>query len=88
MVIVPVDPDKNKAEQVAQKDRDQGQQGFPGHLVRGPQFQHHNCDNNRQHPIAERFETTLTHRRLFPFSRKSTFWVALLYLIQRLKIGY
>ncbi len=55
MVIAPVDAEEDETQHVAQEDRQQRTQDI--HVGSGGrmQFQHHNGDDNGDHPITERF---------------------------------
>ena len=61
VVVVPVDADVDEAQHVAQEHRpqlrDRGQVVAVGHV----QLQHHDRDDDGQHAIAERLESTLAH---------------------------
>src|SRR5438128_396336 len=61
VMVVPVNTQVDKAEDVAQKDRNQGPQRSQVAAVTGPELQHHDCDDDRKHAIAERFKTSLWH---------------------------
>src|SRR5688500_11117998 len=64
MMIVPIDAKVNEAEDVAEKHGQQRLQGGERRAVRHFQFQHHDGDDNRQHAIAERFESAFGHGRM------------------------
>src|ERR1700694_5735225 len=61
VVVVPVDADKHKTQQVAEKLRPQRPECRYGRLVRHPEFQDHDGDDDGEHAIAERFEPRLVH---------------------------
>jgi hypothetical protein len=64
MMIVPIDPDVEKTEYIADKDGEEWLQG--GEI--GPMwylhFQHHDSDDNGQYAIAESFESSFSHKLL------------------------
>jgi hypothetical protein len=53
MMIVPIDRHINKAENVAEKDRDQAAERLPVSSARHLQFQHHDRDDDGDDAIAE-----------------------------------
>ena len=61
MVVVPVDPDIDKAQQIAQENRQQWRQRGEFDTVGHFQFQHHDGDDDCEHAVAERFEPVLLH---------------------------
>ena len=69
MVVVPVNPDIDETQHVAQKDRQQRLQGREVFAVRHFHLQHHDGNDDGQNAIAESFEPILSHsvaRRLSP----------------------
>src|SRR5436853_5976416 len=70
MVVGPVDADKNKTQHIAQKYRHQREQPSQIGLVRHLQFKHHDGDKDRDHAVAERFQSSLVHSNLV--SRRPT----------------
>src|SRR6185436_11700856 len=63
MMIVPINADINEAQNVTQKDRQQRLERSRFGAVGDFQLQHHDRDNDRQHSVAERFQTILFHGR-------------------------
>ena len=61
VMIVPVDAQVDEAQHVSQKHRHEGPERFPVGPMRDPQFQHHDRDQDRDHAVAERFETSFIH---------------------------
>lgn len=61
VVIVPIDPDINKAENVTQKDWAKRGQRLEGGVMRHFEFQHHNGDDNGENAIAKGFEAAFGH---------------------------
>ena len=62
MVIVPVNSNANKTEDIAKKDQQQRFQRRQLELVRHLQFQNHYCDDYGKHAVAECFQSVLFHR--------------------------
>ena len=61
MMIVPVDPDIEEAQNIAQEHRPQLDKGLQVITVRNFHFQHHNGDDDRDDPVTERFESVFFH---------------------------
>src|SRR5260370_36199421 len=61
MVVVPVNAEKNKAEHVAQKDRNKRTQDFQVRSLGDFQLQHHDGDDDGNHAVAEGFQPSLAH---------------------------
>src|SRR5882672_1564221 len=61
MMIAPVDAEKNKAQQVTEKDRAHRAERLPTGVMRHPEFEHHDGDDDRDHPIAESFKPAFGH---------------------------
>lgn len=55
VVIVPIDSDINETQHVTEKRRKHRAKGFQIRLVRRFHLEDHDCDDNRDHAIAERF---------------------------------
>jgi hypothetical protein len=56
MVVVPVNSDKGKAEDVGRERRNQGVQRPQIRAVGRPQFEHHDRDDHGDDAVAEGFE--------------------------------
>src|SRR3982751_5528313 len=63
VMIVPVDPDVNEAEDVAHEHRGQRREHTQAVAVRNLQLEHHDRDDDCDHAIAECFEPVLAHIR-------------------------
>ena len=61
VVIVPIDAHVNEAEDVAQEHGCKRRQVLPIGAVRHLQFQHHDGDDDGQHPVAEGFQAVRSH---------------------------
>jgi hypothetical protein len=70
MVVVPVDAQIDEAEHIAQKHRRQGAEGGEGRAMGHFQFQHHDGDQDGDHPVAEGFQPALAHRSLHGLTAK------------------
>src|SRR5215471_4715520 len=64
VVVVPIDADVSKAQHIAQQDWEHWQQCGEIGPSRDLQLEHHDGDDDRQHPVAERFDPSLGHRSL------------------------
>src|SRR5258707_1813663 len=64
MMIAPIDAYKNKTQQVTEKHWGNGNQRLPTGDMRHLQLQNHDGDNNRNHAIAECFQSALGHGRV------------------------
>src|SRR5258706_7062251 len=62
MVVVPVNPEIDKAQHVSQKFWQQWTQCGQGALGRRPQFQYHDRNDDGDDAIAECFKPSLAHR--------------------------
>src|SRR5271169_90796 len=60
-MIVPVNPDIDEAQDVAEENRDHRLQGREICSLRRLQLQHHDRDDDGKHPITERFHAALSH---------------------------
>jgi hypothetical protein len=60
-MIVPVNAQKDEAEEVTQKDRDERTQRLQRGIIRGPQIEHHDGDDDRQDAVAESLQSSLAH---------------------------
>jgi hypothetical protein len=60
VVVVPVDADIDKAQDVAQENRQQRFDRVPIRAVRHFQFQNHDRDDDGEHAITERFKPVLS----------------------------
>src|SRR5580704_2484360 len=71
MVVVPVDAEKDEAERIHEEARSHValEEGRESRSVWPVQFEHHDGDKNRDHPVAERLESSFAHRSA---SRRST----------------
>src|ERR1700704_5900097 len=65
MMVVPVNAQKYKTKQVAQKHGNQWHQGSGICFVRWSQLQHHNGDDDGNHTIAKCFHASLSHWLVF-----------------------
>ncbi len=61
VVVIPVDTQKNEAEKVDQQIRDDWQQRGKLGSVRSLELEHHDRDQDRDHAIAESFESSSGH---------------------------
>ena len=61
MMIVPIDPQENEAQDVRVEGRQQRPEAVPVWRFRGLQFQHHDRDDHGDHAIAEGLEPSLCH---------------------------
>jgi hypothetical protein len=61
MVVVPVDAEINKTQHVAQKNGEQWAQRGQIGPMRHRQFQHHNGNEDGNHPIAKGFQSSFAH---------------------------
>src|SRR5450631_1564114 len=61
MMIVPVDAHVDEADHVAQEYRDERHERRQVGAMRRLQLQHHDGDDDRDHAIAECFESPFTH---------------------------
>ena len=61
VMVVPVDAQKHKAHRVGQKDRQQRTQHNPGSAVGRSELEHHDCHQNRDHTVGERFHPGFCH---------------------------
>src|SRR5215211_7319983 len=61
MMIVPVDPDIEETQNIAQEHRPQLDKDLQVITVRNFHFQHHNGDDDRDDSITERFESVFFH---------------------------
>src|SRR3954468_23404278 len=59
MVIRPVDPNDDEAEDVRDEDRNDRLQRVPVRTLWNAQLEHHDRDQNRDHAVAERLEARL-----------------------------
>ena len=59
VVIVPVDANVQKAEDVAQEHTPERLQGRERRIVRDSQLEHHNREDDGENAVAEGFQTTL-----------------------------
>jgi hypothetical protein len=64
VMIVPINAEVNKAEDVTEKHGQQRLQGGESGAMRHFQFQHHDGDDNCQHAVAECFESAFGHWRM------------------------
>jgi hypothetical protein len=55
-VIIPVHADQCEAQHVNQQPWDQCLQRLGGVADWGPEFEHHDGDDHREHPVAEGFQ--------------------------------
>src|SRR2546423_8200190 len=63
MVIVPVDAQVKETQHVTQKNRQERFDSRPIQAVRHLELQHHDCDDDREHSVAKRFESVLIDRK-------------------------
>ena len=63
-MVIPVDADVDKTEHVGEKNREQRTKRVEVGAVRDLQLQHHDSNDNRDDPIAERFEPVGFHRAI------------------------
>src|ERR1700739_614195 len=68
MMIVPIDADINETQDVAEEDRQYGQQVVRAVTPRYFHFQHHDRDDDRDHAIAESLQSSCPHL-LSPLAR-------------------
>ena len=61
MVIVPVNADEDKAQHVAQEGGSQRTESRPVIAFRRMQFEHHDRNDDGDHAIAERFQSSFCH---------------------------
>src|SRR5262245_13340085 len=61
MMVVPVDPQVDKAEHVIEKGRQHAAQRLEAVSVWNPQFENHDRDHNGDHGVAERLEPISGH---------------------------
>jgi hypothetical protein len=62
VVVIPVDADVNKAENVAQKHRNRRAKRFKRGSSRHPEIQDHDCNNDGEDAVAESFKPPFIHR--------------------------
>ncbi len=70
MVVIPIDPHKNEADQIAEKHRDRGLKRRQIPSFGNFEFEYHDGDDNRNHTVAKRFQSPLRHLRCVAF----VFW--------------
>src|SRR5215831_13567212 len=56
MVVVPVNADKHKAENIAEQSGNDGEQRLEFRANRRLQIEHHNGDDDRNDPVTKRFQ--------------------------------
>src|SRR5260221_3172817 len=61
MVVAPVDAEKDEAQHVHQKRRQDRPERLDAGAVRHLQLEHHDRDEDRDHAVAERLESTFAH---------------------------
>ena len=61
MVIAPVDPEKDEAQEIAEQNWNQRLQALKRCFMRWSKFEHHNSDNNRNNTVAEGFQSRSGH---------------------------
>src|SRR5579872_236277 len=61
MVIIPVGADERETQYVDQQARDQRLERGEGVARRRPEFEHHDGDDDGEHPVAEGFQASGTH---------------------------
>lgn len=61
VMIVPIDPDIDKAKHIAEHGGDQWEKIIPVYTMRHFKFQHHDRDDDGEYTIAEGFETSFIH---------------------------
>jgi len=76
VVIVPVDADVHETQHVAQEHRQQRQQRIDRLTVRDLHLQHHDGDDDGDHPVAECFEPSLAHARYPLYADRAAVWPA------------
>src|ERR1043166_6622903 len=72
MVIVPIDPNKHKTQEVTDKDWNERAEGRQVHALRHMQFEHHNGNDNGYHSITKCFESSLVHFRFSLTARRAS----------------
>lgn len=70
VVIDPIDPHQRKAEQITEKSRQQFLDRRRFSRDRRGNFKHHNGDDDGDHAVAERLDSTLRHSLSFQFSKE------------------
>jgi hypothetical protein len=61
MVVVPADSDINETQNVTEKDRQNRSQRLHGVAMRYFQLKHHDRDDDRDHSVAECFQSPFGH---------------------------
>src|SRR5258706_14531240 len=61
IVIAPIDADEDKTKHLTKEHRSDRDQGSPTGIVRNFEFEHHDGDDDRDHPITESFHAASAH---------------------------